>query len=119
MLFNFLTPRISLYVILGLLACIAGEEVRIHLWRADYEAQGTILTQAQADLALAHANAATLTAAIHEQNAAITALQTKAEADKQAADARVRAALSVRRARPAVKGSGVDVMNAWTRREYQ
>lgn len=119
---SFFTLKFSLFAIGGLLltllVVLGGEELRIRNWRTENKAQADQIKLDAANLAVCHANLATLSSSIDTQNTAIGKMKQDALNAKAAADARVKAALAARAAVPKITGTGPDVMNAWYRAEY-
>lgn len=115
---SFLSIKLCLWILAGMAAVVVAEEIRIHLWRVDYNAVKAERDTALTNLGAARLNIATLSASIAEQNAAVLRLQSEASSAKISADARVAAALTGRTSEASVTGTGPAVMNAWLQKEY-
>ncbi len=124
-MFDFLTPKISPWIIgvllLALSGLYAGEELRISNWKKDYNDMQADRDKKAADLIVSQSNEAVLSAKIDQQNAAILALK----AEQRARDAAAALAASValqsgkdKAAASGALGSGADIMNGWFQRQY-
>lgn len=124
---NFLTAKISAYIIGGmgalLLVTIGVEELRIHNWKADLKTEQDAHEICKTNLTTATNNVTVMKRAVARCNIAIDEWKKKASAADETARAQALVVLErgeeMRKADAANPNSGPDEMNSWLKELFQ